>query len=134
MRATSTDITASTRDLGTWILQGLLAGVFFAAGATQLAAVPAEVQLFARIGLGQWLRVITGLAEIAGAVALIYPRLASIGGLWLGFTMLWAVVASVAALHTSPAPAMLLVFANALIVFLRRDELASLAQALAGRV
>jgi hypothetical protein len=35
--------------------------VFFAAGVTKLAAVPFEVQAFAKIGLGQWLRVVTGV-------------------------------------------------------------------------
>jgi hypothetical protein len=41
-------------------------------------------------------------------------------------------VANVAVLHTSPAPAIVLVLLNALIVYLRRDELASLARTLLG--
>lgn len=69
--------------IGTWTLQAVVAAVFFAAGVTKLAAVPFEVQAFAQIGLGQWLRVVTGVVQIVGAVALVYPRLASIGGLWL---------------------------------------------------
>ena len=38
-----------------------------------------------------------------------------------------------AVLHTNPAPAIILVLLNALIVYLRRDELASLAGSLLGR-
>ena len=98
----------------------------------KLAAVPSEVQLFAQIGLGQWFRVVTGVVQIVGAFALVYPGLASIGGLWLGFTMFCAVVANVAVLHTSPAPAIVLMLLNALIVYLRRGELASLARTLLG--
>jgi putative oxidoreductase len=98
----------------------------------KLAAVPSEVQLFAQIGLGQWFRVVTGVVQIVGAFALVYPGLASIGGLWLGFTMFCAVVANVVVLHTSPAPAIVLMLLNALIVYLRRGELASLVRTLLG--
>jgi putative oxidoreductase len=120
------------RRIGTWTLQAVVAVAFFAAGAMKLAAVPSEVQLFAQIGLGQWFRVVTGVVQIVGAVALVYPGLASIGGLWLGFTMICAVVANIAVLHTNPAPAIVLVLLNALIVYLRRDDLASLARILLG--
>jgi uncharacterized membrane protein YphA (DoxX/SURF4 family) len=77
--------------IGTWTLQAVVAAAFFAAGAMKLAAVPSEVQLFAQIGLGQWFRIVTGVVQIVGAFALVYPGLASIGGLWLGFTMFCAV-------------------------------------------
>jgi hypothetical protein len=50
----SSDTRPVPRRIGTWILQGVVACAFFAAGATKLAAAPFEVQLFAQIGLGQW--------------------------------------------------------------------------------
>jgi putative oxidoreductase len=106
----SSDSRPVPRRIGIWILQGVVACAFFAAGATKLAAAPFEVQLFAQIGLGQWF-----------------------GGLWLGLTMFCAVVANLAVLHTSPAPAIVLGLLNALIVYLRRDELASIARTLLGR-
>jgi hypothetical protein len=53
----------------------------------KLAGVPFEVQSFAQIGLGQWFRIFTGMAHIVRAFARVYPGLASIGGLWLGFNM-----------------------------------------------
>jgi putative oxidoreductase len=114
-------------------LEAVVAAAFFAAGATKLAAAPFEVQLFAQIGLGQWFRVVTGVVQIVGAFALVYPRLASIGGLWLGFTMLCAVVVNLAVVHTSPMPAIILGLLNALIVYLHRDELASLVGTPLGR-
>jgi putative oxidoreductase len=129
----SSDSRPVPRPTGTWILQGAVACAFFAAGITKLAAAPFEVRLFAQIGLGQWFRIVTGVVQIVGAFALVYPRLAAIGGLWLGFTMFCAVVANLAVLHTSPAPAGVLVLLNALIVHLRRDELASIARTLLGR-
>ena len=88
--------------------------------------------MFAQLGLGQWFRVVTGVVQIVGAFALVYPGLASIGGLWLGFTMFCAVVANLAVLHTGPAPAIVLGLLNALIIYLRRDELTSIARTLLG--
>ena len=133
MRVISSDSRRLPRRMGTWILQGAVACAFFAAGVTKLAAVPSEVQLFAQIGLGQWFRVVTGVVQIVGAFALVYPGLASIGGLWLGFTMFCAVVANLTVLHANPAAAVVLGLLNALIVYLRRDELASIARTLGWR-
>ena len=125
--------TQATRRIGTWTLQAVVAAVFLAAGMAKLAGVPFEVQSFAQIGLGQWFRIVTGVVQIAGAFALVYPGLASIGGLWLGFNMFGAMVVCLAVLHTNPAPAIILAILNALIVYLRRDELASLVGTLLGR-
>jgi quinol-cytochrome oxidoreductase complex cytochrome b subunit len=69
---------------------------------------------------------VTGVVEVAGAVALLVPGLASIGALWLGFTMVGAVATHVFVLHTSPVPAIVLGVLNALVVYLRRDELVAL--------
>jgi uncharacterized membrane protein YphA (DoxX/SURF4 family) len=114
--------------MGAWTLQAIVATAFLAAGAAKLAAAPSMVQLFAQIGLGQWFRGVTGAVEIVGAFALLYPRLASIGGLWLGITMFFAVLTHLFVLHTSPVPSLALGLLNALIVYLRRDELASFAR------
>jgi len=92
------------------------------------------IQIFDQIGVGQWFRIVTGVVEIVGALALVYPGIAAIGGLWLGFTMVCAVAIHVFVLHSSPAPATVLLALNALIVYLRRDELVTLAiNALSGK-
>jgi len=133
MSVTSIDTASVSRRIGAWTLQGFVAAAFLAAGAAKLAAAPFMVQLFAQIGLGQWFRVATGIVEIIGAFALVYPRLASVGGLWLGGTMFFAVLTHLFVLHTNPAPALVLGLLNALIVYLRRDELASFARTLSGQ-
>jgi putative oxidoreductase len=129
-----TSITSASvprRRIGTWVLQGIVATAFFAAGAAKLAGAAYMVQLFEQIGLGQWFRYATGVVEVVGALALIAPGLVWFSGLWLGGTMFFAVLTHVFVLHTSPVPAIVLGVLNALIVYLRRDELASFARILA---
>jgi putative oxidoreductase len=122
-----------SRRVGVWILQIVVAFAFLAAGVAKLAAAPFMVQLFDQIGLGQWFRIVTGVVEIVGAAALVYPRLASVGGLWLGFTMLCAALIHLFVLHTSPAPAIVLGLLTVLIAYLRRDDLASSVRAITRR-
>lgn len=130
----SVKMRGSPRRLGAWALQVVVAAAFFAAGAAKLADVPFMIQIFDQIGVGQWFRIVTGVVEIVGALALVYPGIAAIGGLWLGFTMVCAVAIHVFVLHSSPAPATVLLALNALIVYLRRDELVTLAiNALSGK-
>ena len=125
MSVTSITSTSAPRRIGAWVLQGIVATAFFAAGAAKLAGAAYMVQLFEQIGLGQWFRYVTGVIEVVGALALIAPGLVWFGGLWLGGTMFFAVLTHVFVLHTSPVPAIVLGLLNALIVYLRRDELAA---------
>jgi putative oxidoreductase len=134
MTVTSIKATRVPRRIGVWVLQGVVALAFFAAGTAKLAGAAYMVQLFDQVGVGQWFRYATGLVEVTGALALIYPGLASIGGLWLGGTMFFGVLTHLLVLHTSPVPAIVLGLFNALIVYLRRDELASLLRVVAKRV
>ena len=126
MSATSIRSVRPTRRIGAWTLQGIIAAAFLAAGFAKLAGVPFMVDLFEQIGLGQWFRVATGAVEVIGAVALLVPGPASIGALWLGSTMVGAVATHLFVLHTSPVPAIVLGLLNALVVYLRRDELVDL--------
>ncbi len=113
------------RIIAAWIAQGLLAAAFLAAGGAKLAAVPMMVQIFDQIGFGQWFRIVTGLVEVVGAVALLIPGFAVVGAAWLGATMFFAVLTHLVVLHSSPAPALVLLALNVLVVWLRRDQLAS---------
>jgi uncharacterized membrane protein YphA (DoxX/SURF4 family) len=121
-----TSIHAPRRRIGTWILQGFVATAFFAAGAAKIAGAEYMVQLFDQIGAGQWFRYVTGAVEVIGALALLAPGLASLAGIWLAGTMFLAVLTHLFVLHTSPVPAIVLGLLNALIVYLRRDELAAI--------
>ena len=132
MSVTSIQTTRPSRRIGAWTLQGILAAAFLAAGVAKLTGAPFMVDLFSQIGLGQSFRIVTGAVEVAGAVALLVPGLASIAGVWLGATMVGAVATHLVILHTSPAPAVILGLLNALVVCLRRDELNAVLQRVKG--
>ncbi|MGH3738021.1 MAG: DoxX family protein [Micromonosporaceae bacterium] len=105
--ATRTRGRAATATL--WVGQVLLAALFVFAAYGKLASDPAQVHGFAEIGAGQWLRYVTGVLEMAGAIGLLIPRLAGlaatgligimIGAVWYHLVILpppvWAVVPTI---------------------------------------
>jgi putative oxidoreductase len=133
MSAASIGTQRTSRRVGVWVLQIVVAVAFFAAGGSKLAGTPFMVQLFAQIGLGQWFRYVTGVVEIVGGLALIYPGLASLGGLWLAATMFFGTLTHLFVLHTNPVPAIVLGLLNLTITYLRRDELAAILRTIASR-
>ena len=52
-----------------WVLRVVVGLAFLAAGGSKLAGAPAMVAMFAKIGFGQWFRVLTGSLEVAGPLA-----------------------------------------------------------------
>ncbi len=66
-----------------WVLSALLAALFLMAGGSKLAGVQQHLEHFAKWGYPDWFRLLIGGAEVAGAVGLLVPRLATLasGGL-----------------------------------------------------
>jgi len=63
----------TSANLNRWsiALRILLMLVFVAAGGLKLAGVPKMVALFDQIGLGQGFRLLTGIVEVTGGIALL---------------------------------------------------------------
>ena len=91
-----------------WILQILAAATFFLAGGSKLAGVAPMVEMFDKIGLGQWFRYLTGGLEVTGAILLLIPGTVVLGGALLVVTMVGAVVTHLFILGGSPVPAIVL--------------------------
>ena len=106
-----------------WTVQVALAGMFLLAGGSKLVGAPAMVALFNAIGLGQWFRYVTGIIEVASAVALLVPAFAVFGALALVPTMVGAVLAELFVVHDSAVPPAILLLGVALVVWARRHEL-----------
>src|SRR5258708_35187384 len=57
-----------------WTLSGLVALAFVFVGSGKLAGTAQMVELFDKVGLGQWFRYLTGLLEVVGGIRLLIPR------------------------------------------------------------
>jgi uncharacterized membrane protein YphA (DoxX/SURF4 family) len=118
------------KTVASWVLQIVLAAAFLVAGAAKLAGVPMMVQVFDQLGVGQWFRIVTGLVEVAGGVALLVPGFAALGAAVLGTTMIGAVFAHIFILPEPMVPALVLLVLAAVVVWLRRDQFTALIEAL----
>jgi putative oxidoreductase len=111
-----------------WVVRGLLALAFVAAGGAKLYGVPMLVEEFQHIGLGQWFRYVTGGLEMMGAILLLLPRKAALGALLLICIMTGAVIAHLFVIGGSAVPAMVLLALNAVVAYAERGQIALLAK------
>src|SRR5712671_6960546 len=103
-----------------WTLSGLVALAFLAAAGAKLAGVPAMVEEFDKVGIGQWFRYFTALLELTGAIGLLIPRYAFYAGGLLMMVMAGAIIAHLTVLGGSPAPAIVLLVLSGTIAYLRK--------------
>jgi uncharacterized membrane protein YphA (DoxX/SURF4 family) len=108
-----------------WVVQIGLAGMFLLAGGSKLLGAPAMVSLFNTIGIGQWFRYVTGLAEVGSALALLVPSIAVFGALALVPTMIGAVATELFLVGDSAVPAAVLLFGAVGVLWARRHQLFS---------
>jgi putative oxidoreductase len=103
-----------------WILSGLASLAFIGAGGSKLAGAAAMVDVFDKVGLGQWFRYFTGLLEVSAGIGLLLSRYAVYAAGLLVMVMVGAIIAHLTVLGSSPAaPALLLVLTGS-IAYLRR--------------
>src|SRR5579862_3681742 len=91
-------------NIALWSLQILTAAAFLMAGFAKLSGQPMMVEMFEKIGFGQWFRYVTGGIEVTSAVLLLVPRLTPVGAALLVCTMIGAVSTHAAILGGSPMP------------------------------
>jgi putative oxidoreductase len=108
-----------------WLLQIALAAMFMFVGGLKLTGATQMVALFDAIGMGQWLRYVTGSIEVVSAVALLVPGWAAFETLLLIPTMTGAVVTHLFIVGGSAVPATVLLVGSLVIAWARRDQLAS---------
>ncbi|HTQ48445.1 MAG TPA: DoxX family protein [Polyangiaceae bacterium] len=109
-----------------WIVQVLLALMFFIAGGHKVAGDPQMVGLFDAIGIGQWFRYVTGILEIGGGVLLLVPRAQAVGAAVLSAVMVGAVTTHLFVLHNAPSMPLVLLVGLAFVLFGRRQQLVAL--------
>ena len=103
-----------------WILSCLVALAFLGAGSAKLTGAAAMVELFDKVGRGQWFRYFTGLLEVVGAIGLLIPRYAFYAAGRLAVVMVGAIIAHLTVLGTSPASPVVLLVLSGIIAWLRK--------------
>ena len=125
-----------TSTLLLWAAQILLAAFFvFVAALPKLVGSHFEVQQFAHIGAGQWLRYFVGTAELAGAIGLLTPWLAGLAAAGLAAVMAGATIINATVLHNTTYGSLVWVTAPlcaacALLAYGRRQQIKALAAAI----
>ena len=122
MITTSTPLAASGKGrlLTLWILSGLVALAFIGASGAKLAGLAAMVELFDKVGLGQWFRYFTGLLEVSTGIGLLISRYAFYAAVLLAIVMVGAIIAHVTVLGSSPAAPVVLFALTGIIAYLRK--------------
>lgn len=112
------------KSIGTWILVVLLALVFMGSGVGKLLGKSPMPENFTRWGYPLWFMSLTGLIELLGGVALLFPRLTTAGSAVLGATMIGAIVTHIKSGEgpMAAAPLILLVLLG-IAGYLRRGEM-----------
>jgi putative oxidoreductase len=110
---------SKARNITLWVVQGLLAAAFLMAGGSKLVGDGKMVEMFQQIGFGQWFRYLTGAIEVAGAIMLLIPRTAVIGGALLAVTMIAGIGTHLFLIGGSPAPAVVLLALASIVVWYR---------------
>jgi uncharacterized membrane protein YphA (DoxX/SURF4 family) len=100
--------------------------MFLMVGFLKLSGNPQLVGLFEAIGLGQWLRYLTGTLEVAGAILLLIPRTSGLAGLMLVGVMVGAVITHLFIVGGSPLMAIVLLVVTGVIACGRRRRTISL--------
>ena len=104
-----------------WILSGFAALLFIGVGGAKLAGAAVMVELFAKVGLGQWFRYFTGFLEVAAGIGLLISRYAFYAAVLLAIVMAGAFIAHVVVLGNSPAAAAVLFVLTGIIAYLRKS-------------
>ncbi|ADD44412.1 DoxX family protein [Stackebrandtia nassauensis] len=112
-----------------WVVQSLLAVFMLGAAAVpKLVGEATAVSIFNDMGLGDWFRYFVGVVELAGAIGLVIPRLASAAGIGLMLLMIGATFTNLFWIDT-PQAAVTTVILGAIsgwIAWGRRAHLATL--------
>ena len=82
-----------------WVGIVLVAALFVMTGGSKLAGSKMMVDEFGTIGLGQWFRYLTGLLEVGGALALLWPKTSFYGAVVLLCVVVGAFITQAFVLH-----------------------------------
>ncbi|WP_426491578.1 DoxX family protein [Hymenobacter sp. 102] len=116
-------MSASTRNIIAWILQGLLALAFIASGGRKLLDMPGTVGMFGQLGMPAVLAYMVAIGEVVGGIGLLIPRFVRLAAAGLLLIMIGAVIMHATKIPgglTNGVPAMVLLALLLVVLWLRR--------------
>ena len=116
-------MSASTRNIIAWILQGLLALAFVASGIKKFTDLPGTVGMFSGLGLPGVLAYVVAGAEVLGGIGLLIPRFVRLAAMGLIIIMVGALIMHATKIPGGLAngvPALVLLVLLLVVLWLRR--------------
>lgn len=110
------------RTIALWVLQLALAFQFAVGGSLKLSGNPLMIEMFTTIGMGQWVRFVVGVLELAGALGLLIPRLAGLAAWGLAGLLVGATATNVLILGADPWFPLVLLVVSLLVALGRRQQ------------
>jgi putative oxidoreductase len=86
--------------LAAWLPRVAVALIFLSVGWEKFDAHGMWVRIFARIGLGDWFRYLTGTMQVGGALLMFVPPLVRLGAVVLACTMIGAIATNIFILNS----------------------------------
>ncbi|MFI6291348.1 DoxX family protein [Nonomuraea sp. NPDC050790] len=118
-------MTTSTRtrsSIGLWILQVVTAAAFLMAALGKFAGAEPAASTFEAIGLGDWLRHLVGVLEVAGVIGLLVPPLTGLAALAFVALMIGATIVQVVVVGGGAFLPLVLLALCLVIAWGRRDS------------
>jgi putative oxidoreductase len=119
----ATSFLSRLKSVGLWVLKIALAALFVLTAWAKLYGVPPMIEIFDKVGFGQWFRYFTGVLELLGAALLLWPGTTAFGALLLTVVCIGAFFAQLFILHEDMIHAIVLAFILAVLVWTYRDQL-----------
>jgi uncharacterized membrane protein YphA (DoxX/SURF4 family) len=109
---------SKAKTIGLWAFKGLIALLFIGFGSLKLMGMAMLVREFEIIGLGQGFRILTGVIEVGGAVALVIPAISRFEAPTLLCVSIGAFVAQATRLHGDLIHTLVLIAATGALTWL----------------
>ncbi|MGH3095344.1 MAG: DoxX family protein [Streptosporangiales bacterium] len=125
-RAARSHVPGRPANIALWCLQVVTAVAVVGAGLATVGGAAQPVEMFDRIGAGEWFRYLTGALEVAGGLGLLIPTLRGLAGLALAALWVGATATHFFVIGGNPVPAVVLLVMSCAIAYGRRHRSAAL--------
>ena len=106
-----------------WVLRALMAALFLFAAYMKLSGNPQMVEEFAKVGLGDWFRIVTGVLELIGGIFILVPGYSALAAFLLLLVDVGAFFAQVTRIHDDWIHPIPIAAILAAVIYLQRGSL-----------